>query len=39
MKRKRTHRFTDKRVFRHTADRTKAINMSKPMVMRGGFRL
>lgn len=39
MKRKRVYRFKDKKVFRNTADRTKAINMYSPVVMRGGFRL
>ena len=39
MKRKMLSRSKDKRVFRNTADRTKVINMTKPTVMRGGFRL
>lgn len=37
--RKRLNTRKDKRIFRNTADRTKVINMVKPMVMRGGFRL
>ena len=36
--RRRTNKHTDSRVFRETADRTKAINVY-PMLTRGGFRL
>lgn len=39
MKRKRTRRTKDRKIFSHTADRTKAINVITPTVMRGGFRL
>lgn len=28
----------DRKVFTHTADKTKAVNV-RPMTMRGGFRL
>lgn len=38
MRRKPTSRGKDCRVFRQTADRTKAVNV-RPVVMRGGFRL
>lgn len=38
MRRKPTNRGKDRRVFRQTADRTKAVNV-RPVVMRGGFRL
>lgn len=37
MKRTKPNRRTDRRVFRLTADRTRAINV-KPPVVRGGFR-
>lgn len=33
-----TNKKTDKRVFKHTADKTKKINIS-PRVSRGGIRL
>lgn len=36
--RKPTHKSTDRRVFRNTADKTKALNV-RPILMRGGFRL
>lgn len=36
--RKSTHKSTDRRVFKNTADRTKALNI-RPILMRGGFRL
>ena len=39
MKRTRTRRQKDRKVFTHTADRTKAINVTTPTVMRGGYRL
>lgn len=39
MKRKRTRIYKDRKVFTHTADRTKAVNVITPTVMRGGFRL
>lgn len=38
MKRVRTIRAKDKRIFRETADRTKAVNVA-PKLMRGGYRL
>ena len=37
MRRKRTYRGKDKRVFRATADRTRKINV-KPPIVRGGYR-
>lgn len=37
MRRKRTYRGKDKRVFRATADFTRKINV-KPPIVRGGFR-
>lgn len=37
MKRKKTIHRIDRRVFRLTADRTRAINV-KPPIVRGGFR-
>lgn len=36
--RRRTNRRTDRRIFRETADKTKAIN-AYPVLTRGGFRL
>lgn len=39
MKRKRLNRGKDKRVFRNTVDKTKSVNVFKPALMRGGFRL
>lgn len=39
MKRRRTRRAKDRKIFSHTADRTRAINVISPTVMRGGFRL
>lgn len=39
MKRKILKKSKDSRVFRNTADKTKVINITKPVVMRGGFRL
>lgn len=36
--RRRTKPYKDHRVFRDTADRTKAINVF-PVLTRGGFRL
>lgn len=35
---KRLRKRVDKKIFRHTAERTKAINLS-PVVSRGGIRL
>lgn len=39
MKRKRLNRGKDKRVFRNTVDKTKYVNVFKPTLLRGGFRL
>lgn len=39
MKRRRLPRGKDRRVFRNTVDKTKSINVYKPTLMRGGFRL
>lgn len=39
MKRKRLSRGKDRKVFRNTVDKTKSINVYKPTLMRGGFRL
>lgn len=36
--RRNVRRSVDKRIFRHTSSRTKAINVN-PKVMRGGIRL
>lgn len=38
MKRRTMPRRLDRRVFKKTADKTRAINL-KPVVMRGGIRL
>lgn len=38
MHRLKTNRSADKKVFRHTADKTKKINIL-PKVSRGGIRL
>lgn len=38
MKRKKLKKKIDKKIFRNTAERTKAINLS-PSVSRGGIRL
>lgn len=38
MRRKPTNRGKDGRIFRQTADKTKAVNV-RPTIMRGGFRL
>ncbi len=35
----RVHRYVDKRIFRNTAMKTRSINLSSSMVMRGGIRL
>lgn len=37
-KRRAVRAYKDRRVFSHTADKTKAVNV-RPMIMRGGFRL
>ena len=39
MRRRKTYRQKDKRIFRNTADKTKAVNVVTPTLMRGGFRL
>lgn len=39
MKRSRTRRGRDKKVFNQTAGKTKSVNLAAPMVYRGGFRL
>lgn len=39
MKRRKLGKRKDKRIFRNTADKTKAVNINLPTVMRGGFRL
>lgn len=38
MKRSRMHKRKDKKIFSHTANKTKKINLT-PKVMRGGIRL
>lgn len=38
MKRSKTRRFKDKRIFRSTANKTQTINVV-PKIMRGGIRL
>lgn len=38
MKRRKAYAPRDKRIFRQTADRTKAMNIN-PRIMRGGVRL
>lgn len=38
MKRKALKKKVDKKIFRHSAERTKAINLS-PVTSRGGIRL
>lgn len=38
MRRSKTKRVKDSRIFSRTADRTKAVNVT-PILMRGGFRL
>ena len=38
MARKRVNKRRDRRIFKQTANKTKAINVS-PKVMRGGIRL
>ena len=38
MRRRRTNHYTDHRIFKETADRTKSINVY-PVITRGGFRL
>lgn len=39
MRRRKTFKAKDKRIFRNTARLTKEINEKKPAFMRGGFRL
>lgn len=39
MRRCKTYKKKDKRIFRNTADKTKAVNLLTPTFMRGGFRL
>jgi len=38
MRRSKTRQSTDKKIFRHTAVKTKKMNIA-PRVMRGGIRL
>lgn len=39
MRRKKTRKSLDRRIFRNTAKQTKEINVNKPSLMRGGYRL
>ena len=39
MKRTAVRRGASQSMFRRTANRTKSINIFRPMVVRGGFRL
>lgn len=39
MKRKSVNRGKDKKVFANTVDKTKSVNVHKPTILRGGFRL
>lgn len=36
--RQEMNKSKDKKVFQHTADKTKKVNV-QPMIMRGGYRL